>query len=215
MIAPPKPPPHDELEALIREARGRQLRRRLLGAAGVAIGAAVGLSVYALTIGGGGHASPTGGSAIGSPPLCRASQLSTSFGTGGAAGTALGPLWIDNTADRACSLPGGRPVVEVIFRGKPLATREQPWESKDFGTPAGHILRPGEKRFFQIGWSSACPNPAAAPESRHATLLARFRGGLRLAVPDTPPDRFVSLPGCGEALHPTPRIYVTRLLRVG
>jgi hypothetical protein len=49
MIAPPKPPSQDELEALIKEARARQLRRRLLGAAGIAIAAAVGLSVYALT----------------------------------------------------------------------------------------------------------------------------------------------------------------------
>jgi hypothetical protein len=52
MIAPPKPPSRDELEALIKEARARHLRRRLLGAAGVAVAAAIGLSVYALTIGG-------------------------------------------------------------------------------------------------------------------------------------------------------------------
>src|SRR5262249_27889924 len=48
MIAPPRPPSHDELEALIKEARARQLRRRLLGAAGVAIAAAVALGAYAL-----------------------------------------------------------------------------------------------------------------------------------------------------------------------
>ena len=53
MIAPPKPPAPDELEALIKEARARRLRRRLLGAAGVAIASALGLSVYALTTGGG------------------------------------------------------------------------------------------------------------------------------------------------------------------
>src|SRR6476659_4818168 len=51
MIAPPKPPSHDELEALIKEARARQLRRRLLGAAGVAIAAALGISIYAFVIG--------------------------------------------------------------------------------------------------------------------------------------------------------------------
>lgn len=55
MLAPPRPPPHDELEALIKEARARQLRRRLLGAAGVAIAAALGLAIYALTIGGSQH----------------------------------------------------------------------------------------------------------------------------------------------------------------
>jgi hypothetical protein len=47
MIAPPKPPAHDEFEALIKEARERQLRRRLLGAAGIAIAAAVALAIYA------------------------------------------------------------------------------------------------------------------------------------------------------------------------
>ena len=52
MIAPPKPPTNDDLEALIKEARERQLRRRLLGAAGVAIAAVLGLSLYALVAGG-------------------------------------------------------------------------------------------------------------------------------------------------------------------
>lgn len=47
MIAPPKPPSHDELEALIKEARERQLRRRLFGAAVVAIAAGVGLAMWA------------------------------------------------------------------------------------------------------------------------------------------------------------------------
>ena len=51
MIAPPRPPSHDELEALIKEARARQLRRRLLGAAGVAIAAAFALGAYALASG--------------------------------------------------------------------------------------------------------------------------------------------------------------------
>jgi uncharacterized protein DUF4232 len=51
MIAPPKPSSHDDLEALIKEARARQLRRRLLGAAGITVAAAVGLSVYALFTG--------------------------------------------------------------------------------------------------------------------------------------------------------------------
>ncbi len=47
MIAPPKPPAQDELEALIKEARERQLQRRLLGAAAIAIGAAIALGIYA------------------------------------------------------------------------------------------------------------------------------------------------------------------------
>jgi hypothetical protein len=52
MIAPPKPPSQDELEALIREARERQLRRRLFATAAVAIAAGVGLAVWAALPGG-------------------------------------------------------------------------------------------------------------------------------------------------------------------
>jgi hypothetical protein len=52
MIAPPKPPSSDELELLIKEARERQLRRRLVGAATVAIAAGVGLAVWATLPGG-------------------------------------------------------------------------------------------------------------------------------------------------------------------
>ena len=86
MLAQPRPPSPDELEALIKEARARQLRRRLLGAAGVAIAAAFGLSAYAITIGG------NPGDLVQSPasagpvtaPICRASQLSAEAGWQGA-----------------------------------------------------------------------------------------------------------------------------------
>lgn len=59
ILAPPPRHPADELEALIREARERQLRRRLLGAAAVAIGAAIGLGVYGLLLGSGSRHAPT------------------------------------------------------------------------------------------------------------------------------------------------------------
>jgi Protein of unknown function (DUF4232) len=208
------PPPHSEAEALIKEARARQLRRRLLAAAGLAIGAAIGLSLYAFTTRGG-YTRPAGDSAGLAPPVCRASRLSASFGTGGAGGLALGGLVLGNTGSRPCSLPVGRPIVQVIFRSKPLPAQERPWDpSEQFGARAGHILGPGKKAFFEIGWRGWCPNPSAAPTSPHATLSVRFRGGLRLAVPDTPDDRNgVSLPGCGEPLHPAPWIAVSRLLR--
>lgn len=213
MLAPPKPPQNGP-DALIKEARARRLRRRLLAAAGIAIGAAVGLSVYVLTIGGG-YTRPGADSAGAAPQACRASQLSASFGTGGAAGLALGGLVLDNTGSRSCSLPVGRPIVRIIFRDKPLPTQERPWDpSEQFGARADHILRPGEKAFFEIGWRGYCPNPSAAPASPHATLSVQFRDDLRLAVPDTAPDQNgVFLPGCGEPLHPAPWIAVSRLLR--
>lgn len=205
-------PPHDP-EALIKEARERQLRRRLLGAASIAIVAAVGLSIYALTSGGSSRAT-TGGPPGVEANICRASQLSASFGTSGAAGLALGGLVLGNTADASCSLPSGRPTVQVIFRGSPLPSRERSWSPDDhFGPPASHILRPGGKAFYEIGWRGWCPNPAAAPASRRATLSVMFRGELRLAVADMAADRGVSLPGCGETVRPTPWIAVSSLLR--
>jgi Protein of unknown function (DUF4232) len=213
MIAPPKPPAHDGSEALIKEARERRRRRHLLTAAGVAVAAAVALSVHALA-GGPGNRNAADGSESNGPPLCRASQLSTEFGTGGAAGTALGNLMITSTARSFCSLPPGRPAVQIIFRGKPLRTVQDSYGHQGFGPLAAHVLRPGERVFYEIGWSSACPNPAAAPKSPRATARFQFSDGFRLVVPDTPDDRNgVSLPGCGEALHPTPSISVSPLLR--
>src|SRR4051794_38748886 len=100
MIAPPKPPSHDDLEALIKEARERQLRRRLLGAASVAVVAAIGLGVYALTIGG----SNDGHAAVRSPssaPLCRSAQLSASSYWNGAAGTLINFFTIANESGSA------------------------------------------------------------------------------------------------------------------
>lgn len=79
MIAPPKPP-RDELELLIKEARQRQLRRRLLGAAAVAIVAAIGLGIYALT-GGNGDRSATDGSPRDGAPACRARRFGRTSGT--------------------------------------------------------------------------------------------------------------------------------------
>ncbi len=79
MIAPPKPPAHDELEALMKEARQRQLRRRLLGAAGVAVAAAIALGIYALAIGDSNRSTGAAPIGPGGVPLCRSSQISVSI----------------------------------------------------------------------------------------------------------------------------------------
>lgn len=52
MIAPPKPSSSDNLEALVKEARARQLRRRVVGVTLVAIAAGAGLAVWAVVSGG-------------------------------------------------------------------------------------------------------------------------------------------------------------------
>ena len=125
MLAPPRPPSPDELEALIKEARARQLRRRLLGAAGVAIAAAFGLSAYAITIGGGSRATLSGGAAHAGIPACRGSQLWATAALNGATGTMDGFATLKNTSATACSLPATPPRVSVFWRGKQLPARQK------------------------------------------------------------------------------------------
>src|SRR5262249_7109335 len=169
MIAPPKPPSHDELEALIKEARARQLRRRLIGAAGVAIAAALGLIVYAFGTGGGpaNLAQPpaSGGRAAG-PPRCSASQLTMSTGGQGSTQLVLGGAVITNTGGQACALPTGRPVVRLAWQGVTMHVPQpvpKPGEVQS-GRPA-HALVPGAKALISIRWGNWCgrrpPDPPA------------------------------------------------------
>jgi uncharacterized protein DUF4232 len=119
------PPPQDELELLIREARARQRRRRLVGAAAVALAAALGISLYAVL--GGGATKPkhgTGSRLLASAPRCRAGQLRLS---GGFRGAAAGNDWFlfafTNTSATSCSMRGW-PTVELRFpHGRSLVIR--------------------------------------------------------------------------------------------
>ena len=211
MLAPPKPP-QDELELLIKEARARQLRRRLLGATGVAIVAALGLGAYALAIGGGGHARQTGDSASGGPPLCRSTQLSTSAGDTAAAGTVFDPVTVANTSGRACSLPEGVPHLQIVFGGKVFPIEERPTPGlSGQGRPAGRVLAPGRKAWVELYWRDLCPHPAVAPQTGSVTIALRFADGLRTTALQISPDVPVpSLPGCGEIARPA--VAVTRFL---
>ena len=119
MIAPPRPPSHDELEALIKEARERQLRRRLLGAAGVAVAAAIGLGIYALTIGDSNRSTGAAPSGPGGVPLCRSSQISVSIPglTGVIEQGRTGLFVMTNKSGSACSLPLRPPTASVTRHG--------------------------------------------------------------------------------------------------
>jgi Protein of unknown function (DUF4232) len=179
MIAPPRPPSHDDLEALIKEARERQLRRRLLGAAVVAIASAIALSVYAVTIGSGQPATSAGHKKPARVPFCRAGQLSASAGFQGATQTMLGGVSIRNTGDAACSLPQGRPLVTISWRGKPVPTKERPMRTGP-PWPQAHIVAPGKSAsvFFQW-WSCGGPGPKEAVQP---TFLLRFGHGLAVTA---------------------------------
>jgi Domain of unknown function (DUF4232) len=180
MIAPPKPPAQDDHELLIKEARERQLRRRLLAAAGVAIAAALGLSIYALTIGDGGQSAAAKGSPRGAAPVCRSSQLSVSIGGQGATQMVLGGAEITNTGGQACTLPVGRPVVRLTWDGRPMRVREPVPRSGEVqsGTPA-RVLAPGSKALVSMRWGNWCGR--RMPGLPTMTLL--FGNGLTVSAP--------------------------------
>ena len=216
MIAPPKPPSHDDLEALIKEARERQLRRRLLGAAVIAIAAAIGLGIYALAIDGG-RGATTGGSVTAALRVCRSSQLSTSAEFAAAAGTTFLPIALKNPSSRACALPKGRPVVQILFRAKRLPIKQQLWSApRDFGRPAGRMLSAGGTAYVELAWRDWCPHPATAPTTGNVRLLLHFRDGLRIAALESSPDaRGPVLPACDEVVDPPQGVSVSQLLRYG
>ncbi len=214
MIAPPSPPSHDELEALIKEARERQLRRRLLGAAAVAIAAAVGLGLYALTTG----ARP-GGTTSGSPgigvPVCRSGQLSTSAEFTASGGSTLLPVAMSNTSSLACALPRARPDVQLLFRAKPFPIEQEPWSAPHaYGSPAGRVIVPGKTTVVELAWRDWCPHPAAEATTGDVNVVLRFPGGLQVTALETGPDvPGPVLPACGEVVDPPQQVAVSQLLR--
>lgn len=178
MIAPPKPPSQDELEALIKEARARQLRRRLLGAAGVAILAALGLAVYALTIGGGSQRVVTNGSTRSAASFCRSSQLSAAVEwPTGALTPDVGWVVLTNRSSTACLLPSGVPSARITWRGRVLPTQE---EHRVGVRPAAwmplrtaHVLRPGGRAGVTFEWRNWC----GRPQSLRSLMTGRLRFG--------------------------------------
>ncbi len=213
---PSKSPPQDELEALIKEARKRQLRRRLLCAAVVAIGAAIGLAIYALAIGVG-EGVTTGGSPISASRLCRSSQLSTSAEFVAAGGTTFAPLSLKNTSSRACALPTARPVVQILFRARRFPIKQQLWSApSDFGRPAGRALAAGRTAYVELSWRDWCPHPATAPTTGKVTFVLRFPGGLQITALESSPDvPGPALPACDEVVDPPQAVAVSELLRHG
>lgn len=171
-IAPPR---RDDPEALIPEARDRQRRRRLLGVAGVAVAAALGLGLYAV-VGGDSHARSAHPSPGGGPPLCRASQLSAAMEW--PEGLDVGG-WVilTNTGGTACSLPNGAPAAWITWHGRTMPTREEhhlglrPAEWMPLRT--AHVLEPGGKAGITWEWRNWC----GAPHSYRPLMTGRLRFG--------------------------------------
>jgi hypothetical protein len=194
MIAPPKPPSHDEIEALIREARERQLRRRLLGAAGIAIAAAIALGAYALTFGRT-QQSATSNSPPTSVAACRSSQLSATAGLNGAAGSILGPVTITRSGGATCSLPDRPPVVRITAAGGSAAVQQRPLSLPVDLAP--RLARGAIAEIF-IQWSNWCGKTPTA-------MTLDFGQGLEVTTPlrDTqPPCRAPAVPSAIGASRP-------------
>jgi hypothetical protein len=187
MIAPPRLPSPDELEALIKEARARQLRRRLLGAAGVAIAAAVGISAYAFVLGGNvvNLTQPPAHRGRAGVSLCRSSQLVMSIGGQVATQMVLGGAVITNTGGDTCALPTARPVVRITWQGKPMQVPQpvpRPGEVQS-GT-AAHVLAPGSKALISMRWANWCGRRAPGLPTFQLLLGHQLRlSGSGLGVP--------------------------------
>jgi len=126
MIAPPKPPTHDELEALIKEARARQLRRRLLGAAEIAIAAAIGLSVYSLFIGAPGKTAIGGRGRPQAAAGCAAAggwRLKLGPLPSEPTGQHTAPVVVNRLGSNPCTLTGYPRIVLLGANGDPLGFR--------------------------------------------------------------------------------------------
>ena len=178
VLAPPKPHSHDDLEALVKEARQRQLRRRLFAAAGIAIAAGIALGISAL-----GDSfnqkDSVGSSRPSAPPLCRSSQLSSGYGGFIGASGDVGALVIRNVGSVSCSLLG-TPRIVLYSGGMRLLVRQLPANGSvpNSRGPIVHVLAPRKSAYVSFVWSNWCgsSNPMA-----RATFRYFFGGGLVLS----------------------------------
>jgi hypothetical protein len=218
MIAPPKPPSHDELEALIKEARERQARRRLLVAAGLAIAAALGLGAYAFTIGGGvsNVAQPRGSVSRAGAPLCRSPQLVASVGFQASTQMLVGGAEVKNVSGSVCLLPRGWPSMRLLLHGKPLVVRQKP-NPPAHGvapqTPSARVLAPGARAGIEMQWGNVCSVPHM-PVSHggiplvadKVTFVIRFGSSLAVAATETGTPRCLSASGPATLVVGTPQL---------
>ena len=189
MIAPPKSSAHDEIEALIKEARARQLRRRLLAAAGVAVAAAIALGIYASTTG---NSNPTTGAAPIGPdgvPLCRSSQISVSHPmlVGVIERGRSGLFVMTNKSGSACSLPLSPPIASITRHGARLPVRQVGGHGIFLASwaplRATHLMKPGGRAAISSYWQNWCGDHSYRPMY---TEHYRFDSQLSVSFPIGP-----------------------------
>jgi hypothetical protein len=201
------PPPHDELEALIREARARQHRRWLAGAAVAAASAAVVVGVYAIV---GGHSRASGQGQARRPPLasvprCRPEQLRVSeHGDGAYTGHSVLEFAIANVSGTSCTVRG-RPRVQLVMRGGRVRPgdvyplRNVRRRSDATVPPRTVVLRPGGSASFLV--------VVVNQVGRHGPLTGRFCAWSRAFLITPPGGRSplragYSLSDCGLGVTP-------------
>jgi hypothetical protein len=165
--SPPRPPSQETPEALIPEARQRQRRRWLIGAAWLALTAALVLGIHAITTGGGTPATIGGSSGGGSgPPLCRSKQLETKHLAPGLPAVfnqvsllGVGITVVANTSRAACSLP--TPEVSIYSHGQRLGVQQVQGLAFRIGpkAPPTHVLEPGKSAQIDLTWRNWCGSP--------------------------------------------------------
>jgi hypothetical protein len=191
MLAPPRPPVPEELEALIREARARQRRRRLIAATAVAVAAAAGLVTYAVL----GFVSQSGKlhrvtdpSAVAPLSRCRSRQLRLGRPqfNGAYTGHAITNYVVTNTSAATCVLRGW-PALGVMLHGRRLALHTG--HGRNLGLPVGRVvLGPGGAASFNVVTSDFDPGNNMGPwpcTGSSFVLLVTPPGGrapLRLPV---------------------------------
>ena len=199
------PPPHDDPELLIREARARQRRRRITAGtvvvvAGIALGISAVLSV--------GHSkaqralprTALGGS---SRRRCRAAQLGLSVDGGGvAAGTAGTRFAFTNRSHIACVLSGWPRFKLVLRDGRQVAPRPHDLIADGYRVTQPPslprvVLQPGAGVHWYVNAEDGTGLNRACSWSRMVLVAppgARAQLTVRAAVPYCSPRSFWVLP---------------------
>jgi len=167
----------------MKEARQRQLRRRLFGTVGVAVAAAIALGIYALTIGDSGRRTEAASSGPGGVPLCRTSQISVNIPilSGLIEEGRTGLFVMTNRSRSQCSLPLRAPTASVTLKGARLPVRQVSGRGVVLASwqplRATHLLKPGGRAAISSYWQNWCGSHSYRPMFRE-----HFRFDHQLSV---------------------------------
>jgi hypothetical protein len=208
MFAPPKPPSHDELEALIREARSRQRRRRLLGAAGVAVVAALALSVYGLL---GLGAQRTAASSGGGPQATTSCGVASGWrlrmdpsGWSEPTGQNTAVIYLLRRGSNSCSLRGYPTIVLSDSGGRTLGFRYSHGGDLVVSARAPQTVHTGRRGAFFIFDKYRCDVRAAGVARELRVRVPGVRGWLALRLPHYPIIDFCPAEGPSTTIAVSP-----------